>query len=464
MPGGWAFTAYANREPFAVAVVRGFANEFSSIRMEDRGVYPGNALNSMIERWEDSKYIEAGHFAYLQSHGNVYGPDLEYVPSLALGVWDYRWGEKGRLQWVALGGCDTLGFPTYANGQMANHHPAPERWNDAFQGISGILGYRSASYYQPSNTVLGANVGILFVRELASGRTFYQSWISSADYLHRTLNVRAEVAAYASSREALGDTLTSFVSRRIRGIDPRSISRTMVGSGGGPHYDYCERVDNDGNPLCGRGLTDGADEPFPGLFMNCRLASECVTLPVLEVAPQSTEESVLGAIGGGLTSRVSIGSRFHSYEVTQDPHPATLLERLASAATKGAIVWLDGEALDGEGVSGLKRAVSIEGRRIPIFGDYGVSLMRGEHGADLRLSPDLKVGSDCGERTVSLSVDVVINRFSSLLESGEQIILHGAEIVYRLDDFDSPTKLVPAIVVYARVGRASLSSHIAVTL
>lgn len=278
--GGWTHTSYSNDEPYSRSFVAGFSREFSAMQMENLGTYPGNANNEMIQQNGD-QYIEVGNIAVMQSHGSVWGPDLTYLPSL-FGTWWYDWGGKNKLQWVLIGGCDCLGYAKYPNGQISDYHPRVDRWDRVFQGVSGVLGYRSDSWYQPTNTSLADRAGSVLARRLTNGASFVEAWRTMATYVHRSLGRRAEVAVFASSKAALQDNLVDFEQSRPKGVDQSTISTQVIGAGSGPTYSgYCPSVDFDGTYTCTTSFldTDSWTEIFPGIYTNVDLGVEVGELP-----------------------------------------------------------------------------------------------------------------------------------------------------------------------------------------
>lgn len=309
--GGWSFTAYSNPEAFSETVVQSFAAYASSIGMDNKGTYPGNAKNYMIEQYnQDKDYIERSHLALIDSHGNVFGPDLEYVPRSRSGFSWYQWGDEGLLQWIMIQGCDCLGFPIFPDGRPAPFYPSPDRWDGAFLGISGLLGYRSASYYQksllspqliadaglPIHTMsLPADTAAVLVNAVASGQTFFDAWTAAADFLHRSLDVQAEVAVFASAEACLRDSVGSFYPERKLGLEASSIRYRRVGSGKAPIYHYCDRVDLAGNPLC-TAMTKKEVKEAAGIriFQRESFTDEHPDAADLPIAQYNLDERVLG--------------------------------------------------------------------------------------------------------------------------------------------------------------------------
>lgn len=149
---GWTCGAFSNPKTFSTSAAQTFVNACSNISMGVSFAYPGNAKNSMLEISQDAQYIERAMLVAVYGHGNIYGPDVEYVPHLRSLQYPWHvWGDLGIQRWIFVGGCDALGFPVKPDGQpVANADEAPPmRWSGTFAGISGICGYRSESWYVP---------------------------------------------------------------------------------------------------------------------------------------------------------------------------------------------------------------------------------------------------------------------------------------------------------------------------
>ena len=286
--GGWSYTAFSNDEPYSRAFVNGFSRVFSAMRMENLGTYPGNARNSMLQQ-NDDQYVELGNIAVLQSHGSVWGPDLEFLPS-TFGTWWYNWGDKHKLQWVLIGGCDCLGYSTYPNGEISDYHPRVDRWDRVFDGISGVLGYRSDSYYSPNDINLADRAGVHLASRLVNGATFVDAWRSTATYVHRSLGRRAEMTVFASSVSALSDNLRTFEQSRPIGLDQRTISTYSIGTGSGPTFrGYCPNVDYDGTYTCDPNFynNDARTEIASGIFASTDLQTSIDSLPEFSLVENS---------------------------------------------------------------------------------------------------------------------------------------------------------------------------------
>lgn len=267
---GWSCGAYSNPETFSKAAAEQFVSACNRIGMSVSFLYPGNAKNEMVEDKDDSS-LETANVVAMYGHGSTAGPDLEYKPLYSpLGYWDYKWGDRGIARWIFVGGCDALGFPVFNdnNQQAPGVYPYLNRYSDAFAGISGICGFRSASWYIPGFQAfspindfgevdllkVGGGYGAELANRLNALNTFYDSWVGAAHWLHARLGRGAETAVFANTADNLTEHLKAYRSDRRIGFDPASVRTTRVGSGA-PTYDYCHVIDRATPPNCVSGTT-----------------------------------------------------------------------------------------------------------------------------------------------------------------------------------------------------------------
>lgn len=259
---GWSCGAYSNPETFSKAAAEQFASACSRVGMSVGFLYPGNAKNEMILQ-KDSDSLEKVHLIAMYGHGSPWGPDLEYVPSANIMSWSsYKWGDAGVSRWIFIGGCDAIGFPVFTDdGSPApNAYPSLHRFGSAMQGVSGICGYRSSSWYIPGfqalspinewgtidMTRVGGGYGAELANRMGALQSFYDAWTGSAHWLHNQLGRGAEVAAICNTTDNNGEHLQNYRADRRNGVDVGSVRRTAVGSGTAPEYHYCEVVDRQG--------------------------------------------------------------------------------------------------------------------------------------------------------------------------------------------------------------------------
>lgn len=270
---GWLCGAFSNPEPFNTAAAQTFVTAGNQVGMGISFVYPGNAKNSMLEDTgfggQDSQYIERTMLAAIYGHGNVFGPDVEYVPHAAIMQFPWhKWGDLGVLRWVFISGCDALGFPVDPSGHaVANSDQAPPmRWNGTLAGISGMCGYRSESWYVPGFQAMMPlsrtyDVGIMqvgsgyaqtLVNQMSALNTFWGSWVQAAAWLHGQLNRQAQPVCFVNRSESLGEHLKNYLWDRRSNLDVPSIQWTTVGSGTAPVYEpgYCPTCDANGHATC----------------------------------------------------------------------------------------------------------------------------------------------------------------------------------------------------------------------
>lgn len=449
--GGWSFTAYSNGEPFSVGAVKGYAQEMERHRMDNRGVYAGSAQNTMLRALGDREYVEACNIAFIQSHGNTSGPDVEYHPPASATYGLYRWGDRGKLQWIACGGCDILGLVTYPNGSLAAHkYPNPSRWNIAFQGISGILGFRSSSYYQPRNYRLGSNFGAMFAREFCNGKTLWHAWVLATDYLHRMIGVRAEACVHVNSELSLNDKVTSYNLERKKVHDINSLRRQLVGRGGSPTYSYCHQVDSNGNYTCAlasKGADDGRLDSR--LYLACDLPANN-PLPVYSLIR---------------TQPIVIGDQPYLPDHEDSSQEAVVVEMLMSEESARALVGSLESSREKEFVrfepestleipnrlySG-KHAIMAGDGAYDIFCDFGLSLDKHPSGDVMaRFGPSMQAG-DVLEYRSPVSEMSILQAFLPWLASGAQVDVEFARLMYTQQDLGGVSALAPVLVCYATV-------------
>ena len=270
---GWLCGAFSNPESFSTAAAQTFVSAGNNIGMGISFVYPGNAKNAMIESsdygGQDSQYIERTMLAAMYGHGNLFGPDLEYVPhfNILQAPW-HKWGDLGVLRWVFLSGCDALGFPVDPGGHAvaASDIAPPTRWSGTFAGISGICGYRSESWYIPGFQQMmplsqnfdveilqvGSGYAQTLVDQMNALNTFWGSWVQAASWLHGQLSRQAQPACFVNRAESLGEHLKNYLWDRRSGLAVPSIQWTTVGSGTAPVYEpgYCPTCDANGHSTC----------------------------------------------------------------------------------------------------------------------------------------------------------------------------------------------------------------------
>lgn len=272
---GWTCGAFSNPENFSTAAAQTFVTGCNKIGMGISFVYPGNAKNSMLETPQDAQYIERAMLVAIYGHGNIFGPDVEYVPTLRLLQFPWHvWGDLGVMRWVFVGGCDALGFPVKPDGMpvLNSDQAPPNRWSGTLGGISGICGYRSASWYVPgfqqmmplmeyegiSIMQVGSGYAQTLVNNMGALNTFWGSWVQAGNWLHGQLNHLAEAAVFVNHPESLNEHLKNYLWHRQGGLDFASIRRHMVGKGAAPVYHYCDTCDANGRATC----THVADADF----------------------------------------------------------------------------------------------------------------------------------------------------------------------------------------------------------
>lgn len=451
--GGWSFTAYSNREAFAMEFARGFSTSFSSHRMEDLGTYPGNARNSMIEVGNDRKFIEAGNLAVLQCHGNPYSIDLEYVPQVARSPYFYKWGERGRLQWVLCSGCDVLGFPVYPDGRPSSRYPDPSRWMDSFKGLSGILGYRSGSWYAQNNPGLGRMSGNVLAEELVSGRTFWGAWRAMADFLHRRLSQKAEACLFANSVAAVADTLKSYALDRTHQLDMSAMRRALVGHGSAAYYHYCDRVDESGNYICNSlDLRKGRIEIARGLSVPPSATPTRARLPTFEVLesrmliPGEDVEYQVRGNSDGDSYTVSAGTQKDVQELANVV--AGEIER--TEAYELRLVASQNAAHEGRRFD-ARHAVFFEKQRFDLLDDFGVLVEDTPQGTVTRQGPITVAKASNATVLVGWDHESIFQAFRTELLHSERIDVERIEIMYQTRRADGQTSVYPVVVCYAVV-------------
>jgi Family of unknown function (DUF6345) len=474
--GGWSFTAYSNREPYARAMVSAFGSQMRAAKMDDLGVYPGNAQDSMIEKWSDSAYVEQGNLAYIQCHGNPYEIALSYEP-VTSGLSQYRWGEDGRLQWLIVGGCDVLGYSRLPDGSPAPnsyYYPALSRWNDAFQGISGILGYRSASFYQVNNTGIPSMASAVLVQELQAGHTFVASWLAASSYVHNVLNHQAEAAVLASSASALSDTLVSFVEERPIGLDLSAVRRVTVGRGPSPQYDYEEVVQAGPMPAIQN------KRPLPQITAKVAIRQDLkipsITLPTFRIEAKSHSE--LAKVTASLKLRelyaieLSSENAFTTYladsSITIDslksilPKPANYANATQSPDFQMGYVESTLTLLDGIKQLNIASVVSNNSSVYPIF-EYGMTIDYRDNDNVVRVG-NLWLQKDvAGQITIEVSEAELALALEGVSASFEKVIVDQLAIGYAA--FDSPEKrLEPVLAAYCTFVQKGQRAHIQIMI
>lgn len=451
--GGWSFTGFSNAEAFAIQATNGFAHAFKSANMENAGTYAGNAKNHMIYSFgNDKKYIERGNFSFIVSHGSpTDGPNVEHMP-LNNKSWNLvEWGEAGRLQWVGMTGCDILGFPTYPDGTIAfDCWPRPERWNGIFQGVSGILGYRSGSYYQANNLNLAKSTGEVLSHELTSGATFFDAWISMADYLHRRLDQMAEVAVFASSTDSLSDSLTSFVPERNLGLDLLSIRRAMVGRSRPAHYNYCERVDERGNQLCIEPFDDESYiEIAPGLWRAPSISPKTLELPEFNTVP--AKHNPLLAKKRQLNNK---STRLHQlnelttidFDIDEKTVFQFLMESIDSASTCRLL-----SERTGTNSQSASRSINISGVDIPLFGDFGATYTHTALGSRLRYSAHIYTTDELPSIKITIDDSSLAQRLEKFTAPDRKVYIDDLRTVYSSESQNNQQLVTPKLCVYMRI-------------
>lgn len=471
--GGWSFTAYSNREPFSEAYVQSFSSVFSSAEMQQLGLYPGNAGDHMIQSWQDAEYLEQGNIAVMQSHGNIFGPDLDYVPGVASRAvnW-YEWGDLGRTQWVAIGGCDVLGFTIAPSGAPSPYWPAAARWNTAFRGITGILGYRSSSWYRPQDRGLAANTARIFATRLTAGDTFYLAWRHAADYLHRVIGRTAEIAVFASSQEALSDTLYAFKADRLQSLDVGSVRRTHVGRGWGPCYHYPSKVDENGIPIDYRICPP---KPFQKSFdAPATLFAESFTevsrsLAVLEVTSQGSAVAMaLGDLSGTYEMVVDEAGleilRIWSFPINPSTRePQVLVNRIQDAVQDTGVVLVqdslpgDSDVLDGSTDVSLVPHID-SGSESVRMDTFGITLEYLDKELRIVESPMLYLSDTGRQQVISMNRTMADDVFNALTEEGWRVYVQPTEVIYNVDS--SADRVTPSIAVNAIIERSRLRQSI----
>ncbi len=404
--------------------------------MDNVGTYPGNAKNDMISSWGDANYLEASHLAVMQCHGSVWGPNLEYVPRLEKNVGQYEWGEGGKTQWVVIGGCDVLGYTINVDGTPSHHYPRANRWNDSFKGISGILGYRSSSWYRPTDRGLAASTARLFASRLLSGETFWNAWISATDYVHRVIGRKAEAAVFPNSREALRDTLLQFRSERTDGLDESSIRRRTVGRGRAPCYHYCHHVDANGELRCDHACSPkealaAKHEVSPGFFLDPGLGDATQTLQTYRLERESNTTlgtQVLAGLGGEYQDVLGDNGdlllrRWNVPRNGDGPQADELVTRFREAANADGITFMVDEReadLAGEGDGAIKcialDPVISDAQGDVTISDYGVVLEWRDEDLIVSEGPRLKITPTGQSKTINLDRQALIGALAGFVE------------------------------------------------
>jgi hypothetical protein len=300
---GWLCGAFSNPENFSTAAAQTFVTALNNIGAGISFVYPGNAKNAMIENTQGSQYIERTMLAAIFGHGNVFGPDVEYVPHLRPLQYPWHvWGGLGVLRWVFIGGCDALAFPLTPDGKAfaTSDQAPPMRWSGTLNGISGMCGYRSESWYVPGFQQMMPlsefdDVGILqvgsgyaqtLVNNIGALQTFWASWIQAASWLHNQLNHQAQPACYVNRPESLTEHLKNYLWNRQTGLNVGAIQTVTVGAGAPPQYEpgLCPTCDANGHPNCPPSIAQEKKEINGVEFYGLKDKKGGVELPVLQYA------------------------------------------------------------------------------------------------------------------------------------------------------------------------------------
>ncbi|MCK1541897.1 hypothetical protein IVB12_07900 [Bradyrhizobium sp. 179] len=316
---GWLCGAFSNPENFSTAAAQTFVSALNNIGAGISFVYPGNAKNTMIETTQGAQYIERSMLAAIYGHGNVFGPDVEYVPHIRPAQFPWHvWGGLGVLRWVFIGGCDALAFPLAPDGRpFANSDQAPPmRWNGTLSGISGMCGYRSESWYVPGFQAMMPlmdfeDVGILqvgsgyaqtLVNAMGALNTFWSSWIQAASWLHNQLNHQAQPACYVNRPESLNEHLKNYLWNRQSGLDVNSIQTVTIGTGTAPQYEpgFCPTCDANGHANCPPFKETGAAEFNSIAFYGVESAGGTADLPIFEYTFDDVSLALVKNLGRGL--------------------------------------------------------------------------------------------------------------------------------------------------------------------
>ena len=457
--GGWQYTAFSNAEDFSNAVVNGFAATMDDAKMEQVGLYPGNAKESMIRWYADSEFIEAGNISLLHCHGNPWvGPSLEYMPTPMLN-WPgtFEWGDRGKLMWVGLGGCDILGFSTYPDGRVAAEcNPRPDRWDSMFKGISGVLGYRSSSWYSKDNPTLGALTGSTFANSLLSGMTFFEAWFTAGDFLHRNIGRQAEIAVFVSSKDALEDTLEKYSLERNVGIYPPGIRRRLVGRGPAPQFDYCEQVNEDGSSACLQ--SSGLTQLTSNLWINSDLDLTAISMPTFSWIPDNMDWASCAPPVRSAKQLRQFQVRGVGRWIFETAHSAAELfeEALhAEQSSRSELVLIpDAHSEMGQRATGY-RAVLVDGVPIPIYADYGAVIEELSVGLVAGWSDIQGIAKSDGIVTVQRDSGLLCSRFAPTVKAGAWVTVEDTRPVYVPEQVGPSYKLMPRIAVYLRSATAS---------
>lgn len=458
--GGWSFTAYSNKESFARAMVSGFASAMSAAKMDDMGVYPGTARNHMIEYWDesDNDYIETSHIAFLDCHGNVYGgPDLEYEPAaLAKASYRFRWGDLGRLQWVMIAACDVLGYTRRTDGSIADAYPSASRWNQAFRGISGIVGYRSYSWYRANEPGLGSFMAGVVVRELQAGQSFWRAWCAGADWLHSVINNQADAAVFANSLEALSDTLVSFASERREGLALASVRNRIVGRGDTPTYGYTETV---------TGADEGSDGVVPALnsvlvsvgeriyaapdvWLTQTMAERLEILPLsiddLEVRLNVLHVEKLYDLVADTGRHLSVFARPEALSPQDVKDLVELI--IGKPPYKNLLLQYSSQRTGDIHVATVAASVVSSGRELPIL-DFGIAVEHDGKRSIVRIGSLPQLGSTRRVEKLSFDADRARTVFESMTDDGTKVEITSSKLAYTPELENSTLVLKPVIAV-----------------
>lgn len=462
--GGWSFSAYSNNERFSKAYVQGFQNSFERFSMKNKGVYAGNAKNSMISRWGDSSYLETSNIVVMQCHGNTSGPDLEYVPR-EFTTWGYKWGDKGRTQWIFIGGCDVLGFTIKPNGKPSSTYPSADRWNRVFKGISGILGYRSSSWYRKNDTNLANNTATVLSNMLTTGNTIVNSWIMSANYLHRVLGVKAEIAIFPNSRESLKDTLSTFNSSRTKNLDVTSIKTQVVGTGKAPCYHYSSKTDESGAPIA-YNLCTLKDKSSIKLNNNTTCNSlikfETTKLPIFkaELAQSSLGQIVLNNHQVSFKEILSVDSKVLlvncEFSIEQIGMSIDdLISRLIEQANINGItlpIIEDNFYQSANGNSKIKKIsmephIKLNSNELVRISDYGIELEIFGSTVKMTEAPFFKLSEQIGSKKCGIDSKDLLTVLDSNFEKGQEITILDATPLYILQETQDAITISPKVSV-----------------
>lgn len=392
---GWRCGAFSNNEAFARGAAQAFTSNGQLVGMEHAFTYPGNARNYMILD-KDAAFLEQANIVAIYGHGNTDGPSLEYVPEplrpLGLPYWKlpYSWGEDGAAQWVFIGGCEALGFATLPDGSIyRDGWVSPMRWQQAFQGISGICGFRSLSYYwadsQGGAAGLGAQYGATLVAALASGATMWDSWRAATSWLHTVLNHQVDIACYVSDARNYGDTLSDYALDRVRNFDATLVRHAIVGRGNHPCYgQYCHTVDAAGWPTCS---PDPVCEQSLSVIYEASDTIGKLTLPVARFESQADSASKLfgerATVLRAKSARLGRDTTLFTHASTTTSVESQRLSQIdAIGANSGISIRHSLNPTDGVGSADspllvYARSVVIGDLKYPICLDGGVQVLSG---------------------------------------------------------------------------------------